>query len=410
MRVTHSVRVSVAAVTIVALLAGPIAPFVVAQAPAAVPPEGPDGGWPHAYTTASGAALLVYQPQVASWADQKHMVAYAALSYMPKDAKQPALGTVMLESDTKVAVDERLVSFSELKITESNFPTLQRDQLKTVVGEITAAVPLDERVIALDRVLANIDTSQIIPKNVEGMKADPPVIFFSKTAAVLVNIDGEPIWAPIPQNDLSSAVNTNWDLFQHGPTKTFYLRNERAWLKATDVKGPWAPAGTLPESFAKLPADENWKDVKSSLPGQRVNASQVPRVFVSFEPAELILLRGEPNYLAVQGANTAPLGQQHGQRCLPNEPDGRRLLPGRGPMVLGARLHRSLDVRHAGAARSLQANSARARAVPRSRIGAWHEPGGRGRHARANSADGARQQDRASARGRVSGPSRVPAD
>ena len=302
MRVTHSVKVSVAAVTVVALLAGPIAPFVVAQAPAAVPPEGPDGGWPHAYTTASGAALLVYQPQVASWVDQKHMVAYAALSYMPKDAKQPALGTIMLESDTKVAVDERLVSFSELKITESSFPTLQRDQLKTVVGEITAAVPLDERVIALDRVLANIDTSQIIPKNVEGMKADPPVIFFSKTAAVLVNIDGEPIWAPIPQNDLSSAVNTNWDLFQHGPTKTFYLRNERAWLKATDVKGPWAPAGTLPESFAKLPADENWKDVKSSLPGQRVNASQVPRVFVSFEPAELILLRGEPNYLAVQGA------------------------------------------------------------------------------------------------------------
>ncbi len=58
----------------------------------------------------------------------------------------------------------------------------------------------------------------------------------------------------------------------------------------------------MPESFAKLPADENWKDVKASLPGQKVSASQVPKVFVSFEPAELILLRGEPNYLAVQGA------------------------------------------------------------------------------------------------------------
>ena len=126
--------------------------------------------------------------------------------------------------------------------------------------------------IALDRVLANIDTSQIIPRNVDGVKADPPTIFFSKTPAVLVNIDGEPIWAPIPQNDLTSAVNTNWDLFQHGPTKTFYLRNDRVWLKATDVKGPWAPAGTLPESFTKLPADDNWKEVKASLPGQKVSA------------------------------------------------------------------------------------------------------------------------------------------
>ena len=75
--------------------------------------------------------------------------------------------------------------------------------------------------------LANIDASQIIPKNVEGVKADPPPIFFSKTPAVLVNIDGDPIWAPIPENDLKSAVNTNWDLFEHGPTKTYYLRNEK---------------------------------------------------------------------------------------------------------------------------------------------------------------------------------------
>ena len=163
-------------------------------------------------------------------------------------------------------------------------------------------MPLDERVIALDRVLANIDTSQIIPKNVEGVKADPPPIFFSKTPAVLVNIDGDPIWAPIPQNDLTSAVNTNWDLFEHGPTKTYYLRHDKVWLKATDVKGPWAPAGTLPGSFAKLPADENWKEVKASLPGAKVSASQAPKVFVSLAPAELILLRGEPSYLAVEGA------------------------------------------------------------------------------------------------------------
>ena len=124
------------------------------------------------------------------------------MAYTPKGAKEPSLGTIKVESDTSVALDERLVSFSEFKITESNFPKIERDQLRTVVAEIAASVPLDERVIALDRVLANIDTSQIIPKNVDGVKADPPTIFFSKTPAVLVNLDGEPIWAPIPQNDL----------------------------------------------------------------------------------------------------------------------------------------------------------------------------------------------------------------
>jgi hypothetical protein len=297
---------------IASLLASPIGPIVIAQAPAAktpaassaaatTPPE-PDGGWPRAYTTSSGAALLIYQPQIASWPNQKHVTAYAAISYSAKGAKQAALGTIRLESDTKVAIDDRLVSFSDLKIVESNFSTLDRDAVKTVVSEITASVPLDERVIALDRMLANLDTSQIVPRNVDGLKADPPTIFFSQTPAVLVNIDGDPIWSPIPQNDLRSAVNTNWDLFEHGPTKTFYLRHERVWMKASDVKGPWAPAGTLPESFSKLPADENWKDVKATLPGQRVNANQLPKVFVSFQPAELILLKGSPSYSAVPGA------------------------------------------------------------------------------------------------------------
>jgi hypothetical protein len=291
---------SVAVLTMVSLLATPIAP-VVAQQRTTASPAAADGGWPRAYTTASGAALAIYQPQIASWLDQKHVVLYSAVSYTPKGATKAALGTVKVESDTSVAMDARLVSFSEFKIAEPNFPTLERDQLRTAVAEIEASVPLDQRVIALDRVLANLDTSGIFPKNVDGVKADPPPIFFSKTPALLVNIDGDPIWAPIAQNDLTSAVNTNWDLFEHTPTKTYYLRNDRVWLKATDVKGPWKPAGPLPASFTTLPADDNWKDVKASLPGTTISASQVPKVFVSVKPAELILLRGAPSYQPVPG-------------------------------------------------------------------------------------------------------------
>ena len=101
--------------------------------------------------------------------------------YTAKGAKEAALGVIKVESDTRVAVDQRLVSFSDFTIAESNFPHTPADAVKAVVSEITTSVPLDERVIALDRVLANMDTSQIIPKNVEGVKADPPTIFFSQT-------------------------------------------------------------------------------------------------------------------------------------------------------------------------------------------------------------------------------------
>jgi hypothetical protein len=280
-------------------------PKAASPAPSPAPKASPppiDGGWPRAYSTPSGGRILIYQPQVASWTGQKQMVAYAAVAYQMKSAQKPALGTIKLEADTKVSAAERLVDFKDLKITEANFPTLPKEQMREVVSEIDKGIPDDDRVIALDRVLASLDRSQIMPKNVEGVdgvKADPPTIFYSTSPAVLVNLDGDPIWSPIKENDLKFAVNTNWDFFEHGPTKTLYLRNEDSWLQATALEGPWTPAGTLPESFKKLPADDNWKDVKAALPGKKLDPKKAPKVFVSTAPAELILVSGRPLYQTV---------------------------------------------------------------------------------------------------------------
>jgi hypothetical protein len=267
-------------------------------APAAPPPV--DGGWPRLHTLKSGASYLIYQPQIASWDQQKKMVAFSAVDYRATSTAKSQIGTIKLEATTKVSVPDRLVSFDDLKILEANFQGLEKDKLREMVTEIDAAIPKDTRVISLDRVLASVDKSNIVPKNEEGVKADPPNIFFSKTPAVMVNLDGEPIWSPIKDNDLKFAVNTNWDLFQHA-NGNYYLRNDTSWLKATDVKGPWTPAGQLPDSFKKLPAEDNWKDVKANLPGKSLKTA--PTVFVSQTPAELILLTGEPAYVTVAGTS-----------------------------------------------------------------------------------------------------------
>ena len=267
-------------------------------APAAPPPV--DGGWPRLQTLKSGASYLIYQPQVASWDQQKKMVAFSAVDYRANSTAKSLIGTIKLEANTKVAVADRLVNFDDLKILEANFQGLDKDKLREMVTEIDAAIPKDTRVISLDRVLASVDKSNIVPKNEEGVKADPPNIFFSKTPAVMINLDGEPIWSPIKDNDLKFAVNTNWDLFQHA-NGNYYLRNDTTWLKATDVKGPWTPAGQLPDSFKKLPAEDNWKDVKANLPGKSLKTA--PTVFVSQTPAELILLTGEPAYVTVAGTS-----------------------------------------------------------------------------------------------------------
>src|SRR6185295_20251180 len=124
------------------LLLSPVAPLAGRAAAATTPP--PDGGWPRAYTTTSGVRFTLYQPQVASWTDQKRIVMYAAVS-MSAQAQKPALGTIRIEADTKVALDERLVNFSDLEITASNFPTLSRDALAAAIADLKAVIPREDR-------------------------------------------------------------------------------------------------------------------------------------------------------------------------------------------------------------------------------------------------------------------------
>ena len=253
-----------------------------------------DRGWPRGYSLPSEAQMVVFQPQIASWDGQKHAIGFAAVSYVAKGEQKPALGTIKLETNTDVSVEKRLVKFSTLKITETNFPTLSKDQTQEVITELEKNIPDEDRLIALDRVLAYVDKSTINPKNVDGLKSDPPTIFIANTSSILVSFDGDPIWSPIKDNELKFAVNTNWDVFKHEPTGMFYLRNDATWLKSTSAKGPWSSAGRLPDSFTKLPDDDNWKDVRASLPGKPAG-----QVHVYSPPAFRLIKYTEPKYVPV---------------------------------------------------------------------------------------------------------------
>ena len=309
-----SLRPAVAVVTAAQLVLTSMAPMFRVQAASAARPaqEAPVGGaedvevdlgWPRHYETATGGALIVYQPQVTTWIGQRDLTALAAVSYLPPGATETDLGIITLESRTRVSVEERLVDFSDFAITESNFRTLDRDELRTVVSELNDALPMEERVIALDRVLENIDTSQVTANGREDVRAEPPVIFSATGPALLVTVDGAPIWAPIENVDLQFAVNTNWDLLQPGDGSALFLRRDQYWLTAPALDGPWAPVDELPDSFSFLPQDENWAETLEHVPGRSIDGDDMPLVFTSTEPAELISMDGPLAYEPVEGTN-----------------------------------------------------------------------------------------------------------
>jgi hypothetical protein len=124
----------------------------------------------------------------------------------------PALGTLRIEAVTNVSVPERLVNLSEFTITTANFPTLSREQLTTVVNEIKATIPREERVIGS---IACLPPSIRATSSRETTAASRRIRRSCSSARRLHarEPDGEPVWSPIKEDELRFAVNTNWDLF-----------------------------------------------------------------------------------------------------------------------------------------------------------------------------------------------------
>ena len=174
---------------LIAILASPNEDPLHAQAPATTPaatktsapapvtpPPGTnaDTGWPRTLQMQNGT-LVWFQPQVESWTDRKKIVAWSAVAYTPLTATQAALGTIKIEGDTQVSVDEDVVSL-DMKVTQYNFPTLSSVQVRAMVSEVET-LPVRQRVLDLDRLLAYVSDSPLQAKSVEGLKVDPPTIY-----------------------------------------------------------------------------------------------------------------------------------------------------------------------------------------------------------------------------------------
>ncbi len=258
-----------------------------------------DSGWPREFE-ASGNKILVYQPQVESWKDHSVLKASMAVSVTLKGTKKPVLGALWIEAATDTDFEERTVTISDLKIIDLKCPGAGDktvDRVKKLVKEILGkrAVTVD-----LDRVLAAMERSQATAGSV-AVSNQPPTIIVSKSPAVLLLFNGDPVLSPIEGTDLHWAVNSNMYVFFQAKTSTYYLLIGDLWLKTTDLKGPWAPVDKLPEGFSSIPDEEQWKPVLEHLKAEKADKSGAPRVFVSTKPAELIVIEGEPQLSPISG-------------------------------------------------------------------------------------------------------------
>lgn len=280
-----------------ALLISLSTPFARAQDTLAATPTDP--GWPRTFTN-QGTTVILHQPQVDAWQNHELIRFRAALEVTPAGATAPSYGVIAAEAETDVVPTNDTVFLSNIKLIV-RFPYAPPDQVDALSALVKEVLPHRPYItLSTSRVLAYMHDTPL-PAGVP-LNLNPPPIYYSSSPAILVIYMGQPEFKPVTGTKLMFAVNTNWLVLLDTQGGQYYLLDDKSWLQAPDpVKGPWTAASTLPAEFAKVPSDKAWDEVRKNTPG--VPAKVVPQVFVSTQPAELIVTDGTPAYTPISGTS-----------------------------------------------------------------------------------------------------------
>jgi hypothetical protein len=261
-----------------------------------------DPGWPREITK-PGGKLVLYQPQVDDWKDYRQVDARLAFTLTPTDGKAH-VGVVTIQLQSTVNMDEHTVLLSNPKVTNISFPSLdptttaQMDQLMKEFLNPAATMT-----ISLDRLVASLKKTKTPP--LAGVQNDPPVIFISKRPAILLQVNGAPVTAPIANSNLQFIVNANWPLFVESSSSTYFLFDGKGWLTSPSLQVSWKPATQLPKEMSKVLENPNFTSLKGYIPPPPGSAANFPAVYYSETPAEIIVFGGPPQWTPIPGTQLA---------------------------------------------------------------------------------------------------------
>ena len=298
-------------ITLVTLAAAPQAAFAQPatppKTPAAAPGQPPADPWPRVVDL-KGAQVLVYQPQVNKWTDNR-IDFRCALAIKKDGAKDESFGVIFATARTQIDKVARTVVFENLSITRTDFPTLP-DHGASYTAELTKEFAASIRTIALDRLESSLALLGVKPPTVE-VQNTPPQVFVSYSPAILVPIDGAPVLKAVPgYPHAKRVINTRALILQGGLTNSFYMHVYDGWLTAGDIAGPWTqtyPGPLMADKMNAIAADLSKKGVVDLLDGgPKANpkpslGNGVPTIYTSQVPGELVVFKGQPDFAPIVG-------------------------------------------------------------------------------------------------------------
>ncbi len=262
--------------------------------------------WPRV-VYAKTATLSIYQPQVESWTGNV-LKAYSAVKVKTTGKQTTDYGVIWFTANTEVDKVNRVVTLDNFNITKQSFPTLANNGT-AYASDFTGELPWNQT-IPLDLLQSDLavsaDAGAMKTYEVENT---PPRIIYSITPAVLALVDGKPVLGP--ENDhLQKIVNTRSLIVYDASKYTYYLALMDGWMSSPTIEGPYTVARHDPDKdLNKIKTEAQKGNTNQPLgnPEQSLQEAwgedEVPTVYVSTVPAELLVLQGQPQLSAILGTN-----------------------------------------------------------------------------------------------------------
>jgi len=139
-----------------------------------------------------------------------------------------------------------------------------------------------------------------------GLQGEPRLLF-SEQSAILVLIDGDPVYRAVDGTDLQRIVNTK-PFIVRDPAGIYYMKVFDGWMEAYTLTGMWSVAGVPPpgaqQALRRAVAARTVDLLDGARPGKpgespKLDGGAPPSIVISIEPAELIATDGPPRFAPV---------------------------------------------------------------------------------------------------------------
>jgi hypothetical protein len=291
-----------------ACLATAQTPPATGAAPPAAPPAASvpqETTWP--LTVASGTATLtVYQPQIDSF-NGYELQARAAVEAKEAGGKS-TYGIIHVKGRTIVDKGSRQVTLDRYEIAKADFPSAEA-QAGPWVKALQRDAATMSKTLSLDRLEALVGAvEESKHADAQPLRNDPPTILMSTVPALLVYVDGAPVFRPVQHTSLERVINTRPLLLkdEHGK---LYLHVFDGWMSAAQLEGAWTRDASPPKALEKAKQHAVAGRQVDLLTGQAspdakapsLATGPVPAIHVATTPTELLVTEGEPKWTPIEG-------------------------------------------------------------------------------------------------------------